>query len=224
MLRVWVASVDSSRDVLIGRNILAQTFDGFRKIRNTARFLLGNLADQPREDFALEQLSLVRRVFPLTCARLTINSCSLSDTYSTSFTSSTRPLARPSPLTSSTKASLPSFVWSAIASDQDLVSTAYQALSAFSNTTLSSFYFEITKDTLYADSSSTLFRRKTLFVLQKVFDTYLSVLAPIAPLLAEEIHHFARRAVEDPKVEETGAGSVFEKGWPEAVSAVRDLA
>lgn len=60
LLRVWVASVDSSRDVLIGPGILAQTFEGLRKIRNTARFLLGNLGDQPREKFAAEDLGLVR--------------------------------------------------------------------------------------------------------------------------------------------------------------------
>lgn len=63
-------------------------------------------------------------------------------------------------------------------------------------------------------------RRKTVFVLQKVFDTYVAVLAPIAPLLAEEIHHYARGATEDPKGDETAAGSVFEKGWPEPVSSL----
>jgi len=43
IMRLWVASVDYSSDVLIGKTILKQMSDVYRKIRNTARFLLGNL-------------------------------------------------------------------------------------------------------------------------------------------------------------------------------------
>jgi len=45
VLRLWVSSVDYSADVLIGKTILKQLADVYRKIRNTARFLLGNLHD-----------------------------------------------------------------------------------------------------------------------------------------------------------------------------------
>ena len=45
VLRLWVSSVDYSNDVPIGKNILKQLADVYRKIRNTARFLLGNLHD-----------------------------------------------------------------------------------------------------------------------------------------------------------------------------------
>lgn len=45
VLRLWVASVDYSGDVCIGDNIVKQTFEAYRKLRNTARYLLGNLAD-----------------------------------------------------------------------------------------------------------------------------------------------------------------------------------
>ncbi|ELR97748.1 isoleucine--tRNA ligase [Gloeocapsa sp. PCC 73106] len=44
-LRLWVSSVDYSTDVRIGNNMLQQLADVYRKIRNTARFLLGNLYD-----------------------------------------------------------------------------------------------------------------------------------------------------------------------------------
>ena len=51
VLRLWVSSVDYSSDVLIGQNILKQLVDVRNKIRNTARFLLGSLADfNPLED------------------------------------------------------------------------------------------------------------------------------------------------------------------------------
>lgn len=45
VLRLWVSSVDYSSDVPIGKTILKQMADVYRKIRNTARFLLGNLHD-----------------------------------------------------------------------------------------------------------------------------------------------------------------------------------
>jgi isoleucyl-tRNA synthetase len=51
VLRLWVSSVDYSSDVPIGKTILKQLGDVYRKIRNTARFLLGNLHDfDPKTD------------------------------------------------------------------------------------------------------------------------------------------------------------------------------
>lgn len=51
VLRLWVSSVDYSSDMAIGKNILKQIADVYRKIRNTARFLLGNLHDfDPEKD------------------------------------------------------------------------------------------------------------------------------------------------------------------------------
>ncbi|WP_044304604.1 isoleucine--tRNA ligase [Richelia intracellularis] len=45
VLRLWVSSVDYTSDVPLGENILRQMADVRQKIRNTARFLLGNLYD-----------------------------------------------------------------------------------------------------------------------------------------------------------------------------------
>ncbi|NJL82161.1 MAG: isoleucine--tRNA ligase [Chloroflexaceae bacterium] len=45
VLRLWVSSVDYASDVVFGQNILKQLAEIYRKIRNTARFLLGNLHD-----------------------------------------------------------------------------------------------------------------------------------------------------------------------------------
>ncbi len=45
VLRLWVSSVDYSVDVPIGSNILKQLSDVYRKVRNTSRYLLGNLHD-----------------------------------------------------------------------------------------------------------------------------------------------------------------------------------
>jgi isoleucyl-tRNA synthetase len=45
VLRLWVASVDYTSDVLVGPAILRQLSETYRKMRGTLRYLLGNLAD-----------------------------------------------------------------------------------------------------------------------------------------------------------------------------------
>ena len=44
-LRLWVSGVDYSTDVCVGNNIVKQVSETLRKLRNTFRFLLGNLYD-----------------------------------------------------------------------------------------------------------------------------------------------------------------------------------
>jgi isoleucyl-tRNA synthetase len=43
ILRLWVASVEVQQDVRISQNMLQQVSEQYRKVRNTLRFLLGNL-------------------------------------------------------------------------------------------------------------------------------------------------------------------------------------
>ncbi|MEL6780370.1 MAG: isoleucine--tRNA ligase [Cyanobacteria bacterium J06597_16] len=51
VLRLWVSSVDYSGDMRLGMRNVKQMSDVYRKIRNTARFLLGNLHDfDPAKD------------------------------------------------------------------------------------------------------------------------------------------------------------------------------
>jgi isoleucyl-tRNA synthetase len=45
ILRLWVASVDYQSDVRISNDMMKQVSESYRKIRNTFRFMLGNLAD-----------------------------------------------------------------------------------------------------------------------------------------------------------------------------------
>ena len=69
IIRLWVASVDTSTDVAIDQEILARTSDAYRRFRNTFRFLLGELEGQfepetdgvPFSDLtALDQLMVAR--------------------------------------------------------------------------------------------------------------------------------------------------------------------
>jgi len=45
ILRLWFASIDYTSDVTFGEEVLANTVEVYRKIRNTFRFLIGNLYD-----------------------------------------------------------------------------------------------------------------------------------------------------------------------------------
>ena len=45
ILRLWVASSDYHSDIRISKEILGQLSDAYKKIRNTARFILGNLSN-----------------------------------------------------------------------------------------------------------------------------------------------------------------------------------
>lgn len=68
MLRLWVASTDYQHDMSIGDEILKRTSDSYRRMRNTARFLLSNLDGfdpnthlLPFEDLvALDQWAIAR--------------------------------------------------------------------------------------------------------------------------------------------------------------------
>ena len=58
ILRLWVASVDYQADVRVSDAILKQVAEVYRKIRNTFRFLLGNLADFNPESDAISYENL----------------------------------------------------------------------------------------------------------------------------------------------------------------------
>lgn len=44
-MRFWVASTDYSSDVSISASLITEMSNQIRKLRNTARFMLGNLSD-----------------------------------------------------------------------------------------------------------------------------------------------------------------------------------
>jgi isoleucyl-tRNA synthetase len=51
ILRLWVSSADYRNDISVSKNIIKQSSEAYRKIRNTCRFILGNLYDfQPERD------------------------------------------------------------------------------------------------------------------------------------------------------------------------------
>lgn len=63
ILRLWVASSDYRDDIRISDNILKQLSDAYRRIRNTCRFILGNISDfDPAKDaVGIDQMTSLDR-------------------------------------------------------------------------------------------------------------------------------------------------------------------
>ncbi|WP_457678809.1 isoleucine--tRNA ligase [Thermovibrio sp.] len=58
ILRLWVASENFTEDVKISRNILKEVSGAYKKIRNTIRFMLGNLYDfLPEKELSYQELN-----------------------------------------------------------------------------------------------------------------------------------------------------------------------
>ncbi len=58
ILRAWVASSDYAEDLRIDKNILDQHAESYRKIRNTFRFILGNIKDNfEKQNFDLIEIN-----------------------------------------------------------------------------------------------------------------------------------------------------------------------
>lgn len=59
ILRLWVSSVDFTEDVKMNEEILNQVKESYRKIRNTYKFMLGNLKDfDPKNSVSYEEMPL----------------------------------------------------------------------------------------------------------------------------------------------------------------------
>lgn len=55
VLRLWAASIDYTSDVRIGEPIIKQVSESYRKIRNTFKFLLGNLSNGENAPFDINK-------------------------------------------------------------------------------------------------------------------------------------------------------------------------
>ncbi len=81
IIRLWVASVDTSTDVAIDHEILARTSDAYRRFRNTFRFLLSELEDDfvpERDTVAFDDLEALDK---LMLARMTLVQAEVDAAY-----------------------------------------------------------------------------------------------------------------------------------------------
>ncbi|KAI9137684.1 isoleucyl-tRNA synthetase [Paraphysoderma sedebokerense] len=186
-LRLWVSSTDYMRDVNVGEKVLSAVGESVRKIRNTGRFMLGNLHGFNANEGSLRyaQLDPIDRYMLHELQDVTSKIESAYEEYS--------------------------------------FNKVYHHLNNFTNLSLSSFYFGIIKDRLYADGLSSPSRRGAQTVLYHILRNYISFIAPIMPLLAEEMfEHFEPYLTScDEQSRELGK-SAFMLGWPKPNSTWND--
>jgi isoleucyl-tRNA synthetase len=149
ILRLWVCATDYADDQRIGPEILKNTIETYRKLRNSIRWMLGTLhhfdpadAVAPADMPELERLMLHEL------------------------------------------ASRAGIVRQAYAEFD--YKTVVATLSAFMNTELSAFYFDIRKDTLYCDPPSSVARKAALTTIDIICDAILRWLAPVLSFTTEE--------------------------------------
>ncbi|OAX32892.1 isoleucyl-tRNA synthetase [Rhizopogon vinicolor AM-OR11-026] len=171
VLRLWAATIEYWRDTSIGPTVLAQCAESMRKIRNSARFILGNIGTIAQRKYFVPvghgELGLAERFVMNELYKL-------DQTAAEGYASYNFP-------------------------------KVMNSLSNFANITLSSLYFDITKDCLYANDIQSVERRAVVTTLATVLDSMTSVMAPVLPYLAEEIHSTLQEG--DAQL------SVFAKKW-----------
>jgi isoleucyl-tRNA synthetase len=91
--------------------------------------------------------------------------------------------------------------------------TVVASLSAFMNTELSAFYFDVRKDTLYCDPPSSLARKAALTAIDMICDAILKWLAPVLSFTCEEAWRLYKPGAEP---------SVHLTLFPESFDNLRD--
>ena len=151
VLRLYVASMDYADDISVSERGIKEMSEAYRKIRNTFRYLLGNLDDYQQFNPQIVDLQWLHPI----------------DRWASG--SSTRSFATCGELTNGL-----SFI---VCISGSISSAAVE---------LSSFYLDVLKDRLYAESPAGPDRRAAQFVLARLHDHLARLLAPIIPHTAEE--------------------------------------
>ena len=176
ILRLWVCATDYADDQRIGPEILKNTIETYRKLRNSIRWMLGTLHHfKPGEQVAHAGMPDLER---LMLHQLAEQAAIVRKAYA-----------------------------------EFDYKTVVASLSAFMNTELSAFYFDIRKDTLYCDPPSSLARKAALTTIDIVCDAILRWLTPVLSFTCEEAWQLYRPDAEP---------SVHLTLFPEGFEAFRD--
>lgn len=161
-LRLWVASSDYTRDVVIGQAILQAVNGTVHKLRITMKWLLGVLGDYPMVT-KLEAKGNLEENVPLSPHP---DDLPLSEQIA---------LHQLSEISHTVHAAYSKFG----------PYKAVTALTSYVNDELSSSFMDIAKDALYAGTRDE--RRLSQYVCSRILAELLNMLAPVVPLLVEEV-------------------------------------
>jgi len=157
IVRLWVASVDFREDVAASENLMQRVADNYRKLRNTFRFLLGNL-----NGFEPEQHSLpYEDLLPL-------------DQYM---------LARTRELVEKVSGADGKSGWYG----DFQFHRVYHAVNEFCIVDLSALYLDVLKDRMYTFAPTSIARRSAQTVIYKITEALVRLVAPILSFTADEV-------------------------------------
>lgn len=176
ILRLWAASSWPYDEVTVSDEIIKGNSDAYRKLRNTARYLLANLHD----------FKPARNALPL-CELLPLDRWALSKVVklqedvlmhnNQKICVKTEPLER----------------------DEDPLLRFYFSCMKIQTTAasfLSNFYFSIIKDRLYTMAENSVGRRSAQTALYYILEIFVRLIAPFISFTAEEIWQEMRKMFE----------------------------
>ncbi len=187
ILRAWVASSDYAEDLRIDKSILAQHAESYRKIRNTFRFILGNIKD----NFEAVNFDTLK-----------IDEFEELDRYV---------LHKIFALDILVKENLKTYNFHRL----------YKELLNFCALDLSSFYFDIRKDTLYCDGLNSKKRVNSIKILNIVLECLLKWFAPIFVFTTDEIYTLISKDKKNihehtfPKIPTNWENKILDTKWKE---------
>jgi isoleucyl-tRNA synthetase len=164
ILRLWVASTDYSGELNLSNEILKRVVESYRRIRNTLRFLLANLADfDPARD------------------ALPVDEWLEIDRYACLMTYDLQRMLAPSRKYAAERDS--PFLGCYGRYEFHLI---VQSLQTFCSEELGGFYLDILKDRLYTTPKDSLSRRSAQNALYHITQSLVRLMAPILSFTAEE--------------------------------------
>ncbi|HUB19569.1 MAG TPA: class I tRNA ligase family protein, partial [Acidobacteriaceae bacterium] len=160
IVRLWVASVDFREDVVNSENIMQRLAENYRKLRNTFRFLLGNLAgfDPASDSVPDAQLLPLDRYMLIRCREL-VEKVSGSDGKGGWY-------------------------------GDFQFHRVYHAVNEFCIVDLSAFYLDVLKDRLYTFAPKGLERRSAQTVLWRIAEALIRLVAPILTFTSDEVWQY----------------------------------
>jgi isoleucyl-tRNA synthetase len=160
IVRLWVASVDFREDVVNSEHIMQRLADNYRKLRNTFRFLLGNLDgfDPVSDAVSDTELLPLDRYMLTRCRELVEKVCS----------------------TDGKGGWYGDFQFHRV----------FHAVNEFCIVDLSAFYLDLLKDRLYTFAPKSLERRSAQTVLWRVTEALVRLVAPILTFTSDEVWQY----------------------------------
>jgi isoleucyl-tRNA synthetase len=166
--RLLPASMEHTQDLSIGKKLLDQVSEVYKKVRNTCRYMLGNYANQ------------------LEPGHPKFNPETDSVPYAEMLELDRWALARTARLVQRCLKGYGDYQFHHV----------YNALNNFCTVDLSAFYFDVLKDRLYVSAPLSLERRSAQTAMWKILDALVRLLAPILPFTAEEVYAAMQDGIE----------------------------